>query len=33
MIRRLLAALGINHTTIYCVNCAGHYPPSHFPCD
>jgi hypothetical protein len=33
VIRRLLAVLGIDHTTYYCANCGGHYPASHFPCD
>lgn len=31
-ITQLLAALGLNSTTYYCTNCAGHYPASHFPC-
>lgn len=33
MIRRLLAALGLDSTTSYCINCAGYYPASHFPCE
>ncbi|MDQ0933787.1 hypothetical protein QFZ49_003727 [Streptomyces turgidiscabies] len=33
MIRRLLAALGIDHTTYYCANCGGHFPAGHFPCN
>lgn len=33
MIARLLAALRLNSETFYCVNCAGHYPASHFPCN
>lgn len=32
MIRRLLAALGIDHTTYYCGNCGGFFPAGHFPC-
>lgn len=33
MIRRLLAALGYTQPVLnYCTPCAGHYPPSHFPC-
>lgn len=32
MIRRLLAALGIDHATYYCAPCGGHYPAGHFPC-
>ncbi len=33
MIRRLLATLGYEQPPLnYCANCAGHYPPSHFPC-
>lgn len=33
MIRRLLAALRYEQLPLnYCPNCAGHYPPSHFPC-
>ena len=34
MIRRILAAmLGYEQPPLdYCPNCAGHYPPSHFPC-
>lgn len=33
MIERLLAILGIDHRTYYCINCASYYPASHFPCD
>lgn len=33
MIARLLAALGIDSRTYYCINCAGHFPAAHFPCD
>lgn len=33
MIRRLLAALGLDSTTYYCTSCAWYYPASHFPCE
>jgi hypothetical protein len=32
MLSQLLAALGYDHVTYYCENCAGHFPAGHFPC-